>query len=135
MPNSLPPIQLREADATLLMQTIHKAVVKGQFIRGCEPTISNLIYEVGRATIVPENGDGETVATLGSQVVFEDCSTGEEFRCRLVAPDQANGSEGQLSILSPLGAALVGRSPGDTVLYGARLDSVRILSVARRLEA
>lgn len=131
MQSSLPPIQLCESDATLLMQTIHQAVVNGQFIRGCEPTITNLIHEVGRATILPENSLEEPIATLGSYVVYEDCASGETFNCRLVAPDRAHATEGSLSILSPLGAALVGRCPGDTVPHGTGSDAVRIVSVSR----
>ncbi len=131
MQNALPPIQLRESDATLLMQAIHQALVGGRFIRGCENTISSLLHEVERATIVPSDAAGWPVATLGSEVVCEDCATGTEFSCRLVAPDKASGSAGHLSILTPLGAALGGRGQGETIAHGGPggVQEVRIVSV------
>jgi len=131
MQNALPPIQLRESDATLLMQAIHQAVARGRFIRGCENTISTLLHEVERATIVPSDAADRPVATLGSEVVCEDCATGTEFSCRLVAPDKASGSAGQVSILTPLGAALVGRAAGETITHGGPggMQDIRIVSV------
>ncbi len=131
MQNALPPIQLRESDATLLMQAIHQAVVGGRFIRGCENTISALLHEVERATIVPSDTAGRPVATLGSEVVCENCATGVEFSCRLVVPDKASGPAGQISILTPLGAALVGRAPGETITHGGPrgVQEVRIVSI------
>ncbi len=137
MPESLPPIQLCESDATLLLQTIHKAVVDGQFIRGRENTISDLIHEVSRARILPAEEPQGRFATLGSRVRYEDCLTGEEVACCLVAPDQASGSRGHVSILSPLGAALIGHSEEEVITYEALNgpEQIRILAISPAAEA
>jgi transcription elongation factor GreB len=53
-------------------------------------------------------------AFLGAYVTLED-EEGEETRYRLVGPDEADAREGRVSVDSPLGRALLGRSLDDEV--------------------
>jgi regulator of nucleoside diphosphate kinase len=60
---------------------------------------------------VPERSPG--TAGLESTVDVRDLDSGEVDRFTLTLPEQANAAEGRLSILAPLGTALLGYSEGD----------------------
>jgi transcription elongation factor GreA len=66
-------------------------------------------------------------ASLGSRVTLLNLDTDEELTYELVFPEVANLEAGLISIASPIGQGLVGRSPGDEV-------HVRIPSGERRFE-
>lgn len=68
------------------------------------------------------------VVSIHSRVRFENTTTGGKFTYTLVFPGEANILEGRLSVLSPLGCALLGQSVGNIVTYRAPggMESVRI---------
>lgn len=55
------------------------------------------------------------IVRLGGRVTIKDLSTGRATACQLVHPDEANPLSGKMSIGSPVGGAIIGRSVGDTV--------------------
>ena len=57
----------------------------------------------------------EGVIAYGSKVTVEDLEEGEEIKYNLVFPEEADVSEGSISLSSPLGRALLNRSVGDEV--------------------
>ena len=67
----------------------------------------------------------DTLATEGDTVIFgatvemEDMDTGETKRYTLLGPDEADPAKGSISILSPVGQALVGKGVGDEVAVEA----------------
>ena len=50
-------------------------------------------------------------------VTLREAATGEEYAYRLVFPADADVSRGRLSVLTPLGAALLGRRSGESFVY------------------
>ena len=54
-----------------------------------------------------------TVATMRSQVLLTDTSSGRDFEVVLNYPDEADTREGRISVLSPIGLALLGCKVGD----------------------
>jgi transcription elongation factor GreA len=52
---------------------------------------------------------------FGTTVVLNDLDTGDEFKIRLVGPDESNADDGDISVLSPLGRSLISKKPGDEV--------------------
>ncbi|MBA4394297.1 MAG: transcription elongation factor GreA, partial [Desulfobacca sp.] len=44
-----------------------------------------------------------------------DLNTGDEFKIRLVGPDESDADNGDISVLSPLGRALISKEPGDEI--------------------
>jgi len=56
-------------------------------------------------------------AQVGSKVGFRDAEAGEEKEVTLVHRLEASMAEGKLSAESPVGRALLGASPGDTVTF------------------
>jgi transcription elongation factor GreA len=74
---------------------------------------ANAIEARLRAAIVVEAVDGAERATIGSTVVVE--VDGEELTFHLVGSAESNLAAGRISIVSPVGKALVGAAAGDEV--------------------
>jgi len=80
-----------------------------------EGRISELQYKLSHMDIIDPEKVPKDRAVFGATVVLENIDTGEEVSYQLVGPDESNVEEGKISILSPLGKALVGKSPGSEV--------------------
>ena len=76
--------------------------------------IKNLMTELDRAHIVmPVDIPGDVV-TMNSRVSVTDVDTGEDMIFTLVFPKDSNIREDKISILAPLGTAVLGYRVGDT---------------------
>jgi len=75
----------------------------------------DLLAEVERAAIVEPAAVPGDVITMNSQVVFCDIETNEKLEYWLVFPDDANISQKKISVLSPIGCALLGYKISDTI--------------------
>lgn len=93
--------------------------------------------ELARATVVPREGVGPDVVTMNSRVRFEVGGTRRMDRT-LVYPWDADELTGRLSVLSPLGSALLGLKIGDTIAWslpdGTTVD-VRVIELLYQPEA
>lgn len=78
-----------------------------------------LLGELDRAEIVPAVQVGESVVQIGSVVAFE-TEGGALREVKLVYPGEADIAEGKVSILTPIGTALLGLSPGQSITWKAR---------------
>jgi len=88
--------------------------------------------ELGRANIVEPHEVPATVVTMNSTVNFGVESTGEEFTLTLVYPKNIDSSGDKISILAPIGSALLGLSQGDQIEWpkpGGGLVTVTIKEV------
>ncbi len=74
--------------------------------------------------------DRPRIVTLGCTVEIVDTATGERFTYTIVGPVEVDLAQGRISHLSPVGAALMGRAPGDRVRVQAP-DGARHLQVSR----
>ena len=85
--------------------------------------------------MLPASDVPEDVVTMHSQVSYIDETTGERRRVTLVYPDEADVPAGRVSVLAPVGAALLGLSTGQTIEWefpkGAH-RRLRVLAVAHR---
>ncbi|MCE9790801.1 nucleoside diphosphate kinase regulator [Shewanella algae] len=85
--------------------------------------------ELERAEIRPSKEMPDNVVTMNSEVRFRMSSSNEEFTLRLVYPKDADGSAGKISILAPVGGALLGLAQGDEIEWpgpGGGMVKVRI---------
>ena len=90
------------------------ALVEGYRLQGRQDGNLDLLEgELDRA-LVTEPGWGlpSDVVTLDSRVVVVDLDSGEERRFTLVLPHKANVDEGRISVLAPLGMAVLGYRSG-----------------------
>lgn len=72
------------------------------------PVAEALNEELDRAEILPPAEMPATVVTMNSRIRFEDLSSGKESIRTLVYPASLKDSAEQLSVMAPLGAALLG---------------------------
>lgn len=71
--------------------------------------------ELDRANIVPSAEVPPSVVTMNSTVKFSVKSSEEKFELTLVYPDELDSSEQKISILAPVGSALLGLAKGDEI--------------------
>ncbi|WP_010391669.1 nucleoside diphosphate kinase regulator [Pseudoalteromonas undina] len=93
--------------------------------------------ELGRANIVEPHEVPATVVTMNSTVNFVVESTGEEFTLTLVYPKNIDSIGDKISILAPVGSALLGLSQGDQIEWpkpGGGLVTVTIKEVTYQPE-
>ena len=78
-----------------------------------------LMSELDRARVASDRSVAGNVVRMGSLVTFKP-DTGEEKAVTLVFPGQADIAQGKVSILTPIGVALLGLSTGQTMTWTAR---------------
>ncbi|MEZ6076155.1 MAG: nucleoside diphosphate kinase regulator [Pirellulaceae bacterium] len=79
--------------------------------------LSDLQSELNVAHVVDPSEVPCDVITMNSTVRLRDLKTKETEMFTLVYPNQANIAEGKLSILAPLGTAILGYRVGDVVRW------------------
>lgn len=78
-------------------------------------TAEQLELELDRAKVVQENEIPKDVVAMNSVVKFMDIENNQESTMTLVYPNDANIDENKVSILAPVGAALIGLRVGQTI--------------------
>jgi regulator of nucleoside diphosphate kinase len=103
-------IHITELDRQRLVDLLMDAQSKGY--RG-SIYLEKLRGELARAQIVlPQEIPGDVI-TMNSKVALMDLDTREEEIYTLVYPENANTAEGRVSILAPIGTAMLGYRVGD----------------------
>jgi regulator of nucleoside diphosphate kinase len=77
--------------------------------------MEDLEEELERAVVVPSKDVPPDVITMNSELQVKDVDTGNKLIFRLVFPRDADFERGKVSILAPIGMALIGYRTGDTV--------------------
>lgn len=122
----LPPISLRMCDADRLRNIAEAASEK------YPQTTDFLAREIERAEILPDARLLPGLVTMDSEVTFRDDISMQERAVTLVYPEAADVDAGRISILTPIGAALIGLSVGQTIEFqtpGGRWRSLTVLRV------
>jgi regulator of nucleoside diphosphate kinase len=91
-------------------------------------TADYLAREVERARINADD-EGEGFVRMGSCVEFRDDATGQVRRMTLVYPDQADVTAAKISVLTPVGAALIGLSKNQSIEWQTPTGNWRSLTV------
>jgi regulator of nucleoside diphosphate kinase len=66
------------------------------------------------------------VITMNSKARLRDLETGEEMIYTLVFPDKASVEEGRISVVAPIGTAMLGQRVGDEVEWQVPAGAVRL---------
>ncbi len=119
----LPPITLSADDFERLNRLANAA------LDTLPRTAEFLAREVERANVVDSSAMLQGVVRMGSQVEFRDDTTGQARRVTLVYPDEADMDAGRISVLTPIGAALVGLSAGQSIEWQTPSGGWRSLTV------
>jgi regulator of nucleoside diphosphate kinase len=88
-----------------------------------------LAREMSRANVVRDDADLRSVIHMGSQVRYCDDRTGDVRDVVLVYPHEAQIALKRLSVLTPVGAALIGLSVGQTIEFKTSAHQTRSLTV------
>lgn len=116
-------IYLTELDLTRLENAAARA--------GSNSPLAELVDDlIARANVVPGNKIPANVVTMNSVVrVVDDAGAAQEWT--LVYPEEANLASAKLSVLSPMGAALLGQREGKSVKYTAPNGAKHALRIER----
>jgi len=90
--------------------------------------------ELSRAVVVADDVVPDDVVTLESKVKFIDLENGKESEVMLVLPMEANVAESRISILAPVGSALIGLRVGQCIdwpIPRGKTKKIRVTSVHR----
>ncbi|MCU0671729.1 MAG: nucleoside diphosphate kinase regulator [Myxococcota bacterium] len=127
-PSVLPPIVVSSEDRTRLLDLVSHA--EG-------PVAEQLEHELDRAEVLPLQDVPSDVIVMDSEVEYEELGTGRRRQLRLVYPREADGAAGRVSILAPLGCALLGLRVAQEIDWkmpgGKR--RIRVLAVSRERRA
>jgi len=93
-------------------------------IAGENPTRDNkhleeLSSELMKAEVVESRDIPPNVITMNSEVLFQDLDNGESKTYKLVFPREANVEQNRISILAPVGTAMIGCRVGQTIKWNA----------------
>lgn len=101
------------------------------------PAAEALEAELRRATIVAQREVPPDVVTMNRDVEYEDLDSGVRRTVRIVYPKDADARRGWVSVLAPIGSALLGLSVGQEIAWqvpGGR-KRVRVVAVHEPPEA
>jgi regulator of nucleoside diphosphate kinase len=99
--------------------------------------LDQLEEELARSDEVPPDEVAADVVTMNSRVRLQKESTGQEIVCSLVFPAEADASANKISIVAPLGIAILGFRVGDTVAWPmpGGVQKYKIVEIAYQPEA
>ncbi len=119
----LPPITIPSRDYARLMQIAETA----------GPHLTQvgdyLMRELERANIVDDEDSDSRVVRVGSRVTYREGVDGRQRTVRLVWPHESDVNLSRVSVLSVVGAALLGMSPGRPIEWPSPVGGMRSLTV------
>jgi len=121
----LPAISIHAGDRDRLLKLAEAAADK------YPETAEFLAREIDRANILPDHEPAPDVVAMTSAVTFRDDVTGQVRAVTLVYPEDADVDAGRISVLTPIGAALIGLSAQQTIAFQTPGGGWRSLTVLR----
>jgi regulator of nucleoside diphosphate kinase len=119
-----PPVFATASDATDLRGLVAMAGTAA-------PGAGLFREEVARLAIVADDRPGRFVR-LNDEVVYRDLRTKRERLVQVVRPERANQDENHVSVLAPIGAALIGLAEGAIFRWAdpdGRLRAIKVVAV------
>ena len=124
-----PPIHLSDTDYDRIADIALR-------LQHSNPALSELLLdEIDRARIHPAAKLPRDVVAIGSEVEFLDESSGVQRRMILVLPQDADIEAGRISVMTPMGAGLVGMKAGQEISWprsDGRPRTLKIIEVKQQ---
>lgn len=118
------PIYITEFDLERLKKLLFEA--QATDYRKSE-YLEKLHEEITRAVVVsPQDIPGDVI-TMNSTVTLQDADTKEEETYTLVFPEESDLEKGKISVLAPIGTAMLGYKVGDTFEWDVPAGKRRLL--------
>lgn len=121
-------IYITEFDLKRLRELVRNAAHSSEYHGSAY--IEHLRGELDRAKIVQPTEIPANVITMNSRVLVEDADNGEEMTLTLVFPQDADVLDDKISVLAPIGTAMLGYCEGDMVEWEVP-DGLRRLVVKK----
>ena len=121
--SSLPKIKVTAEDRERLAGLASAAMDRMPDLAGY------LSDELDRAQVVRAGRSALGFVRMGSEVEFRDDTTGKVQVVSLVYPGGADIGQGRISVLTPVGAALLGLSKGQSIAWATRTGAAKRLTV------
>ncbi|MHA6298359.1 nucleoside diphosphate kinase regulator [Devosia sp. CAU 1758] len=119
-----PPLTLGKADHAKLTALAEAGLDRN-------PELAEvLLSELERAKIVADDKLPEGVVRMGGRVTYQ-TNAGQEQTVTLVYPAEADIAQGRASVMTPIGAALIGLKAGQSITWHDRADKRHKLTVVR----
>ncbi len=94
------------------------------------PSVAELLYsELDRAVLCGADRLPPNTVTMNCTVEFVDERSGARRSVKLVYPQEADISENRISILTPIGAGLIGMRAGSSIAWPDRSGAKRVLKI------
>ncbi len=117
MPENIRDIEVARAHGDITENAEYQAAKERQsFLQG---RIQELENNLATSYIVSLEGLTKDKVVFGSTVTLEDIKTGNGITYQLVGPFESDLNENKISVTSPIGKALIGKSVGDEVIVNA----------------
>jgi len=127
--SSLKKKMKRKPAITVTRTDYHRLFILAESNSDRSPEVADvLMAELERARVVEDERVASDVVRMGSRLRFTS-DLGEDRRVTLVFPGEADITEGKVSVLTPIGAALIGLSAGQSIEWTARDGRVHVLTV------
>jgi regulator of nucleoside diphosphate kinase len=96
-----------------------ESLLTSEFAKVISPVeyLDDLRAELKQAEIVPHDRVPRNVVTMNSTVVLRDLETREKESYTLVYPERADIANSRLSVLAPVGTAILGQRVGDELRW------------------
>ena len=104
-------IHITEPDMECLRKLLK---AEKRFDKSGRDDLQNLEAKLDQSQFIAQREVPKDVITLNSKVCLTDLGTGEEMSYTLVLPNEADIDQHKISILAPIGTAMLGYSVGDT---------------------
>lgn len=121
--STLPPIAITRGDQEKLIRLADAS--GGAFAQAGD----YLAREIERAEVIEEFDSRPGLVKMGSRVAFRDDRSGQIRTVTLVYPDDADVAKGRISVLTPVGAALIGLLVGQSIEWETQAGESRSMTV------
>lgn len=125
-PSDAAPIRIRAHDLSRLEAMLQTPAYRQH------PGAAALQHELDRAELLPAGDDAPDIVGMHARVDCVDDQDGAHHRLTLVYPHEADPAAGRVSILAPVGSALLGLAVGQTIEWpstNGRTLHLRVLAV------
>jgi regulator of nucleoside diphosphate kinase len=100
-------------------------------MRSMPEAATNLANELDRAQVLAKGRRPVDVVSMGCEVEFRDESNGRVQTITLVDPSEADIEQGKVSVLTPVGTALIGLGTGASITWETRTGQLKRLTVTK----
>lgn len=121
-------------NARLILESDRIQLRMDDYARLRELTDADILNEeLDRAIVVPDERLSTDVITMNARVVYTDSIIGEQREVELVYPHEADATLGKISVLAPVGMALIGLETGQSIDWtfpDGKIHRLSVLSVS-----